>query len=130
LIPLGITPDQYTILRWLNEGDPHGLTQSEITQYMASDPNTITSTVRRMEKAGLLERLPHESDGRAKRVRLLPHGKSTFTRAEKLASELQKSVLGCLAPPQEQAFLELLERVADTAFEEASAKRPPHESGT
>jgi len=45
-------------------------------------------------------------------------------RAERLASELQGSVLGCLAPVQEKTFLELLERVADTAFEEASSKRP------
>ena len=123
LIPLGITPDQYTILRWLNEGDPHGLTQSEITQHMASDPNTITATVRRMERAGLLERLPHESDRRAKRVRLLPHGKATFSRAQTLAVELQDNVLGCLTPEQSRAFLELLERVANAASEETSLKK-------
>lgn len=124
LSPLGITPDQYTILRWLNEGDPEGLTQSEITEHMASDPNTITSTVRRMENAGLLERLPHESDGRAKRVRLLPLGKSTFLSAQKLAFELQGNVLGCLNTAEARTFLALLERVGEAALEEAAAKRP------
>jgi len=78
LAPLNITPDQFTILRWLAEGDKQGLTQSQITELMASDPNTITATVRRMEAAGLLERLPHESDGRAKRVLLKPLGASIF----------------------------------------------------
>ena len=34
---LGITPDQFSILRWLHEGDPAGLTQREITDLMASD---------------------------------------------------------------------------------------------
>ncbi len=124
LSPLGITPDQYTILRWLYEGDPEGLTQSEITGHMASDPNTITSTVRRMENAGLLERLPHESDGRAKRVRLLPHGKSTFLSAQKLAFELQGNVLGCLNTTESRTFLALLERVGEAALEEAAPKRP------
>lgn len=128
LIPLGITPDQFTILRWLHEGDPHGLTQSEITQPMASDPNTITSTVRRMEKAGLLERLPHESDGRAKRVRILPLGRSTFLKAQTLASELQDNVLGCLNTAESSTFLKLLERVADAALEETALKKAPAET--
>lgn len=123
LIHLGITPDQFTILRWLSEGDPNGLTQSEITQRMASDPNTITATVRRMEKAGLLERLPHESDGRAKRVRLLPLGHSTFARAESLAAGLQKSVLGCLDTNEAAVFLELLERIGNAAAEETEVKK-------
>ncbi|MEI7776112.1 MAG: MarR family transcriptional regulator [Verrucomicrobiota bacterium] len=123
LIPLGITPDQFTILRWLSECDPSGLTQSEITQRMASDPNTITSTVRRMEKAGLLERLPHESDRRAKRVRLLPLGRSTFNRAQSLAAVLQKSVLGCLDVNETAVFLELLERIGDAAAQETEIKK-------
>jgi DNA-binding MarR family transcriptional regulator len=126
LTPLGITPDQFTILRWLSEGDPAGLTQSEITHHMASDPNTITATVRRMEKAGLLERLPHESDGRAKRVRLLPLGRSTFTRAHCLAAELQESILGCLDQNESEVFLELLERIGNAASRETESKKQTH----
>jgi DNA-binding MarR family transcriptional regulator len=87
---------------------------------MASDPNTITSTVRRMEKAGLLERVPHESDGRAKRVRLLPPGLHAFERAQKLAYELQSNVLACLSLEESRLFLALLERVGDAAAVEAS----------
>src|SRR6187455_3416669 len=71
---LGITPDQYSILRWLSEGDPQGLTQRVITDLMASDPNTITSTLSRMEAAGLVSRHPHELDRRAHRVRLQAAG--------------------------------------------------------
>src|SRR3954469_25322598 len=67
---LGITPDQFSILRWLSEGDPQGLTQRMLTDLMASDPNTITSTLARMEKSGLIARLPHESDRRANRVKI------------------------------------------------------------
>ena len=56
--PLGLTPDQFSILRWLSEGDPRGLTQRTLTDLMASDPNTITSTLSRMESAGLIARHP------------------------------------------------------------------------
>src|SRR5688572_3780690 len=81
---LGITPDQYSILRWLSEGDPQGLTQRVITDLMASDPNTITSTLSRMERAGLVSRHPHELDRRAHRVRLQASGRRSFEKARKI----------------------------------------------
>src|SRR6187399_2093001 len=52
----GVTPDQFTAMRTLVENDVVGLTQSELTKQMASDPNTIASLVERMEKSGLIER--------------------------------------------------------------------------
>src|SRR3954465_2540623 len=85
---LNLTPDQFSILRWLTEGDPAGLTQREITKLMASDPNTITSTLNRMERAGFIARQPHERDRRAKRVRLRPLGVETFGKAQEVALEL------------------------------------------
>src|SRR5260221_1066199 len=72
---LGITPDQYSILRWLHEGDARGLTQQTITDLMASDPNTITSILKRMEKARLISRHEHETDKRAHRVRIASDGR-------------------------------------------------------
>src|ERR1041384_7101826 len=57
---LGITPDQFTVLRTLIEGDPKGITQSELADKMSSDPNTVASLLERMESARLLERTSHE----------------------------------------------------------------------
>ncbi len=111
---LGITPDQFSILRWLSEDDPAGITQRRLTDLMASDPNTITSTLSRMEKSGLLERKPHELDRRAHRVKLLPRGQQTFDQARKVAVELQTQVLSGLPPDRRTLFLEELEVIADT----------------
>jgi DNA-binding MarR family transcriptional regulator len=118
--PLGITPDQFTILRWLVESEQEGLTQSDLTERMASDPNTITATVRRMEGAGLLKRTPHETDRRAKRVTILPEGYRVFLEAQALALELQKTVLSPLSRAEAALFLELLERVANSCSEASS----------
>jgi DNA-binding MarR family transcriptional regulator len=118
---LGITPDQFSILRWLSEGEPVGLTQRTITDLMASDPNTITSTLTRMEKNGLLERQPHERDRRAHRVRLLPAGRAIFEQARKVAVELQTQVLTAIPEGGRQRFLETLEAVAEACA--ASADR-------
>lgn len=123
---LGVTPDQFSILRWLSEGDPQGLTQRTITDLMASDPNTITSTLARMEKSGLIIRAPHERDRRANRVKLQPAGRRTFERARKVAMELQDSVLSTLTGPRRANFLKDLETIADscaTMLDKAPPKR-------
>ncbi|MGB8169654.1 MAG: MarR family transcriptional regulator [Chthoniobacteraceae bacterium] len=111
---LGVTPDQFSILRWLSEGDPQGLTQRAITDLMASDPNTITSTLVRMEKSGLIARQPHERDRRAHRVKLQPAGRRAFEKARKIAMELREQVLSALPAARREAFLEELEAIADS----------------
>jgi DNA-binding MarR family transcriptional regulator len=110
---LEITPDHFSILRWLSEGDPQGLTQRAITDLMASDPNTITSTLSRMESAGLIARQPHETDRRAHRVTLQPAGRQAFEQARKIAMELQDHVLTALPSSRRAKFLEELETIAD-----------------
>jgi DNA-binding MarR family transcriptional regulator len=114
---LDITPDQFSILRWLSEGDPEGLTQRTLTDLMASDPNTITSTLSRMETAGLIERLPHELDRRAHRVKILPPGRRTFLKARKIAMELQDQVLAVFPSERRQQFLDDLEIIGRSCAE-------------
>ena len=110
---LGITPDQFSILRWLSEDDPAGITQRRLTDLMASDPNTITSTLSRMENSGLLARRPHETDRRAHRVQILPKGAQTFEKARKIADELQAQVLAVIPKPKRAGVLEELAAIAD-----------------
>lgn len=111
---LRVTPDQFSILRWLSEGDPAGLTQRTLTDLMASDPNTITSTLSRMEKSGLIARLPHEHDRRANRVKLLAAGRRAFEKARLAAMELEERVLAALPPARRAKFLEELEAIAES----------------
>src|SRR5438876_9151692 len=67
---LGVTPDQFTVMRTLLEGDARGISQRELTYLISSDPNTVASLLERMEAAGLLKRNQHEKDRRAHRIRL------------------------------------------------------------
>lgn len=122
---LGVTPDQFSILRWLSEGDPQGLTQRALTDLMASDPNTITSTLSRMEKAGLITRQPHERDRRAHRVTLQPEGRRAFEKARTVAMALQDHVLAMLPASRRAKFLGDLETIAEacgTALEKPAVK--------
>lgn len=109
---LSVTPDQFSILRWLSEGDPQGLTQRRLTDLMASDPNTITSTLARMEKAGLVARAPHEKDKRANRVKPTAAGRRAFSKAREIALDLQENILQVIPNSRRERFLEELEVIA------------------
>ena len=110
---LQLTPDQFTVLRTLLEGDARGLTQRELARLMSSDPNTVASLLERMEKIGYIERRPHERDRRAHRITFLPKGKKTYEAARAIARALQGEVLSGLPAERREDFLEHLARVAD-----------------
>jgi len=116
---LKVTPDQFTVLRTLIEGDVKGLSQREIAETISSDPNTIASLLERMEANDLVERTTHESDRRAHRIRLLPQGRKTYKIARALALELQSEVLSALPENQREGFLQHLALVADACHRAA-----------
>lgn len=113
------TPDQFTALRCLQEGDALGITQGELTRMMSSDPNTIASLVERMEEAGWVERKPHERDRRAYRIRLKPSGKKKYNELRDIAIDLQGQILQSLPLERREAFLTELAMVADACREAA-----------
>ena len=109
----GCTPDQYIIMRNLAEADRSGLTQVRLTRSMSSDPNTVASLLDRMERLGLVDRVPDPRDRRARRVRLKPLGRRRFGAIRKIALNLQTEVLEVLPADVRESFLEQLERVAE-----------------
>ena len=123
---LGITPDQFTVMRTLLEGDPAGLTQRELTQLITSDPNTVASLLQRMEISRLLQRQPHERDKRALRIQLLPKGREKYEAARAIAMSLQSEVLSVLAESGREEFLLHLSLVADAcrAAAEGAPRKP------
>jgi MarR family transcriptional regulator for hemolysin len=118
---LDLTPDQFTVMRTLLETG--GITQRELTQMMSSDPNTVASLLERMERAGLLERRPHEKDRRARRLHLQPAGKRKYHQAREIAVALQTELLRVLPERKREEFLEHLALVAD-ACRDAAEKSP------
>ena len=109
----GATPDQFTVMRCLLEGDAKGPTQRELTGMMSSDPNTIASLLERMAKAGWIERKGHESDKRAYRIRLKPAGRRKYEELRAIAIELQSNILSALPADRREGFLGDLAAVAD-----------------
>jgi DNA-binding MarR family transcriptional regulator len=103
----GITPDQFTILRWLNE-HPDGLTQRALADLMASDPNTVTAILTRMQKSGLIERRMHADDARCNLIALKDKGRALHADLQPLASELQQQLLAVIPATKQAEFLKHL----------------------
>src|SRR5262245_7117739 len=114
---LGITPDQFTVMRTLMESA--GITQSELTEQMSSDPNTVASLLERMEKSGLLESRANEKDRRAHRLDLQADGRRKYQKAREVAIALQTEVLSVLPDSQREECLEHLALVAEVCREAA-----------
>ena len=118
---LGITPDQFTVLRTLLEKE--GMTQRELAQAMTSDANTIASLVERMELAALLQRQPHEKDRRAHRLYPTASGRRKYVEAREAAVAMQTEILNALAPKTRERFLIDLNTVAEACLR--AAQRSP-----
>jgi len=120
---LGITPDQFTALRTLLEGDPKGMTQKQLVESMSSDPNTIASLLNRMEQNGWLTRHTHELDGRAHRLNVTAKGRRICEKAKNIADDLQQAVIKSLPLQRQQEFLSDLALVAEACHQSACSSK-------
>lgn len=121
---LGITPDQFTVMRTLLEHD--NITQRELTRFMTSDPNTIASLLERMEKARLIERQTNERDRRANFIRLEPLGRERYEAARQIAVALQTEILAELPQRSREPFLRHLDALSEAC--RLAAERAPVKS--
>lgn len=110
---IGVTPDQFTVMRTLLEQEKSGLTQSELTRQMASDPNTIASLVLRMERAGWIHRARHEQDRRAYHLKITTIGRLKYKQARKIAVALQEELLADWSEKKREEFLANLAQIAE-----------------
>lgn len=85
LTPHELTHVQYVLLAsltWLGDREPERLvTQVDLAAFAATDPMMTSQVVRALERAGLVERLPHPTDGRARVLRATPEGAAAARRA-------------------------------------------------
>jgi DNA-binding MarR family transcriptional regulator len=79
LDPLGLTYPQYLVMLVLWEGD--GLTVSQVGERLALDSGTLTPLLKRLEGAGLLQRLRDSADERRVLLRLTAAGRALKTQA-------------------------------------------------
>ena len=122
---LGITPNQFTVLRWLEEDDGGGVRQADICARMASDPNTIAALVERMAADGLVKRKVDPTDRRARLISPTPKGRRTYAKARPIAVQLQEEVLQAIPAGERERLLEQIELLASACQAALDADPPP-----
>ncbi len=113
LAHLGLTPNQFTVLRWLEEDEGGGIRQTTICDRMASDPNTIAALVERMVADGMVKRKIDPADRRARLISITAKGKRLYARARPLAVNLQEEVLESIPAADREKLLAQIEKLAD-----------------
>jgi DNA-binding MarR family transcriptional regulator len=105
----GITTDQFIVLRVV-AGEP-GITQTNIVERIASDPNTVTAIIKLLELRGLLRREAHANDRRARCVFLTPAGCSLERRSFYDSEPLRAALRSCVHARDYRQNLQFLQRV-------------------
>ena len=108
---IGLTPDQYIALRWLNELPSGTVYQLTLKKLMFTDPNNIAGLMARMERMGLIERRADVADRRKKLVFCTTMGKTLFERGRTVAIRLEEETLAILSESEREEFLGLLAEI-------------------
>ena len=109
---LGITTTQYTALRCLHENK--GLNQNSLANLMSTNKNNSSALIKRLYARGLILKKAIPSDRRNFTLNLTEKGKVTFLKAEKIASNLQREVMGVLPDNYEPRFISILEKCTES----------------
>jgi DNA-binding MarR family transcriptional regulator len=112
LSEIGITTVQYTALRCLHENK--GLNQEMLASLMSTNKNNCSALLKRLDSKVLIKKKVITSDRRNFTLSLTPKGLSLFFKAEKIAQELQKEVIGVLPVDSEQKLVSLLNKCTES----------------
>ncbi|GHO61696.1 hypothetical protein KSC_005880 [Ktedonobacter sp. SOSP1-52] len=99
----GVHAGQHYLLELLWE-TPEGLTVGEIAQRLAVEAPSITRTVQRMARQGLVEKHPHPTDARLVIVKLTTKGKALQAVIPQVITYVEEQMLAGLSEV-ERAFL-------------------------
>jgi DNA-binding MarR family transcriptional regulator len=98
-----------------------GISPSLLSRYMFCDKSNITRLTQGLQSDGLVERKPHEHDGRSQRLYLTPEGERLHNRVAQAHRRYVESRLAamadCTAAEIEEALSHLIHNLSETMGE-------------
>ena len=107
---LGISQAGWVAIAYIAKAEAP-LSQSEVANLVQVEAATMVSTLDRLEKAGLVERVASETDRRVKHLRITPAGQAIYTQVRERADALRADLFGQLSPQDLEAATVLLEKL-------------------
>lgn len=104
-----MTPRQFSLLAFLWQQD--GLSQADLSAKSQIDRTTIGGLIDRLEKDGLVARLPDPDDRRAYRICLTNRGKSLEKELCEIAHSVQEKFIAGITHEERDTLLQLLKKL-------------------
>lgn len=112
---LGFHPGQVPILAVLNQKDGRSL--KEIAGFLQVTAPTVTVSVQRLEKAGIVCRLPDEKDQRMQRIFLTEKGRSLTEKSKEYMAAVEQAMMKNFSEAElclmRRFFVQILENLED-----------------
>lgn len=109
LAPLGINPAYMPVLFALADGS--AMTQKALAIRAAVEQPTMTATLGRMERDGLIIRTPNPDDGRSMVVILSEAGLARVPDVERVVAAINALALEPLTEDERRTFFALMQRI-------------------
>lgn len=110
---LGFSPGQFPVLLELWQQD--GLTQKQLLDKLEVEQATVANTLARMQRDGLIERIPHPDDRRAKIITLTALGRSLEARAVEAAAEADAALFSGFKRFERDLMIEYMRMILENA---------------
>ena len=108
----GIARTEFDVIASLRRsGEPYTLSPKEIGASLMLSSGGLTGRLDKLEKAGLVERLPDPNDRRGLRIRLTDKGLAAIDKAVAEGLDVQWDVLDTLTPDEQEQLAGLLRKL-------------------
>lgn len=108
----GLDSGEFDVLATLRRsGKPYCLRPTELYRWLMISSGGLTARLARLEKAGLISRVPDPDDARSMLVQLTPTGKTVAERAFREDMAFESEVLEALKPAELAALESLLRKL-------------------
>ena len=104
-----LTPNQMHSIEII--GHEKSLRMKELAEKLGVTTGTLTVTVDRLERKGLIERIPHETDRRSYRIVLTEACEGHFAKHHEFHLKLTEEIASALTPEELKTFELVLEKV-------------------
>ncbi|MDQ6770969.1 MAG: MarR family transcriptional regulator [Gemmatimonadota bacterium] len=109
--PHGITPQQYNVLRILRGAGPDGLPTLTIGERMIEQTPGVTRLIDRLERKGLVARVPCAKDRRRVFCRITDKGLELLNELDEPVNRWDAQAVAVLEPNDVDSLINLLDRV-------------------
>ncbi len=112
LRPLGLTDAQFNVLMMLKTQSENGtLNQTELCNMLLVNRSNVTGLIDRMERTGLVKRIPDSGDRRVNLVEMTEYGNKIFESAQDLYFKRIDEITSVLSSNENNHLCKILKRI-------------------